>query len=132
MWRCTWSRNGGREENLDGGVRLHGRRHGSSFIHCPEHLDEILEKKTNNQNPTKGVSAMLVLTRKRCESVVVGHPNKLENMLKVTVLEINDESVTLGLETNKDFPVQPWEIWDRIQTAQPIAELEDGASIRRW
>lgn len=61
---------------------------------------------------------MLVLARKRCESVVVGRPHSFERMLKVTVLEIKNGSVLLGFEANPDFPVQSWEMWERICGSQ--------------
>lgn len=62
---------------------------------------------------------MLVLSRKQLESVVVGGANGLEQMLKVTVLEIHGERVRLGFEVNKDFPVHRWEVWERIRASGP-------------
>jgi len=41
---------------------------------------------------------MLVLSRKHCESVVVGDPDGVERLLKVTVLEIHGGRVRLGFE----------------------------------
>jgi carbon storage regulator CsrA len=58
---------------------------------------------------------MLVLTRKSQESVVVGRPSGIKNMLKVTVLEIKVGSVRLGFEADKDFPIHRWEIWQQIR-----------------
>ena len=58
---------------------------------------------------------MLVLSRKTQESVVVGGSDRVERMLKVTVLEINGGSVRLGFEINKDVPVHRWEVWERIR-----------------
>ena len=63
---------------------------------------------------------MLVLSRRNREAVVVGGPNSVERMLKVTVLEITSGKVTLGFEVNKDVPVHRWEVWERIRaSAQP-------------
>lgn len=59
---------------------------------------------------------MLVLTRKKEESVVVGDANGFEDMLKVTVLDIKGGSVRLGFEVNRDFPVHRSEVWERIRT----------------
>jgi len=75
---------------------------------------------------------MLILMRKRCESVVVGRPNGFERMLKVTVLEINGDNVLLGFETNNDFPVQSWETWERIRAPQTSAIPGDMTTNRRF
>jgi carbon storage regulator CsrA len=57
---------------------------------------------------------MLVLTRKNRESVVVGGSHALEQVLKVTVLEIRRGKVTLGIEGDRDVPVYRCELWDRM------------------
>jgi hypothetical protein len=49
---------------------------------------------------------MLVLSRKNRESVVVGRSHGVERLLKITVLEIHDGTVSLGFEAGDDFPVQ--------------------------
>lgn len=58
---------------------------------------------------------MLVLSRKSNESVVVGGPNGVERLVKVTVLGIRDGKVRLGFEADTDFPVHRWEVWERIR-----------------
>jgi carbon storage regulator len=55
---------------------------------------------------------MLVLSRKIEESVVVGDGCK--RLLKVTVLEIRNGAVKLGIEAEDDIPVHRAEVWDRI------------------
>ena len=60
---------------------------------------------------------MLVLSRKTEESVVVGEHGRFEPMLKVTVLEVNGERVSLGFEAGDDVPVHRWEVWERILTS---------------
>ena len=57
---------------------------------------------------------MLVLTRKRRESVVVGSSDGLERALKVTVLEVLGDKVRLGFEGPADVPVHRLEVWERI------------------
>ena len=57
---------------------------------------------------------MLVLSRKRQESVVVVGPGPLERMLKVTVLDIRAGEVKLGFDVDPDVPVHRAEVWDRI------------------
>lgn len=59
---------------------------------------------------------MLVLSRKSCESVVVGDPaGQLEQMLKVTVLEIGRGKVRLGFEGADHVHINRWEVWDQIR-----------------
>ena len=59
---------------------------------------------------------MLVLSRKRQESVVVGGSTGFERLLKVTVLEIRSGHVKLGFEVDTDVAVHRWEVWERINT----------------
>jgi len=60
---------------------------------------------------------MLVLARRSCESVVVGDPGgRIEEMLKVTVVEIGRGRVRLGFEVAGDVPVNRWEVWQRIHS----------------
>ena len=61
---------------------------------------------------------MLILSRKSCESVVVGDPiGRPGQMLKVTVLEIGTGNVRLGFEAPADIPVHRWEVWHRIRAS---------------
>jgi sRNA-binding carbon storage regulator CsrA len=46
---------------------------------------------------------------------VIGRPNGLECLLKVTVLGIQGTTVRLGFEARDDLPVRPWELWERIR-----------------
>jgi carbon storage regulator CsrA len=64
---------------------------------------------------------MLVLSRKQRESVVVGGPNGVERLLKVTVLEIHGGSVRLGFECDDNFPVNRCEVWERIRAGGRLA-----------
>ncbi len=57
---------------------------------------------------------MLVLSRKSLESVVVGGPGGVEQLLKVTVLEIKSDRVRLGFEADATIPVHRLEVWQRI------------------
>lgn len=57
---------------------------------------------------------MLVLTRRNREAVVVGAPDGLEQLLKVTVLEVKGNRVMLGIEGDRNVPVYRCEIWDRM------------------
>jgi carbon storage regulator len=58
---------------------------------------------------------MLVLARKKQQSVVVGGASSVEQMLKVTVLEICGGTVRLGFEADKTVAVHRHEVWERIR-----------------
>jgi carbon storage regulator CsrA len=75
---------------------------------------------------------MLVLSRKRQQSVVVGGPDSSERGLKVTVLEIGRGQVRLGFEAEGGLRVHRWEVWERIRAgtlpnAQPGGAVLPGA-----
>ena len=57
---------------------------------------------------------MLVLSRKKQESVMVGGCSGFERLLKVTVLEIRAGSVRLGFDASAEVPVHRAEVWERI------------------
>ena len=69
---------------------------------------------------------MLVLSRKSQEAVVIGGPDGLNRLLKVTVLGINGSNVKLGFEADADVPVHRSEVWERIngnrQASSPTEE----------
>jgi carbon storage regulator CsrA len=69
---------------------------------------------------------MLILSRKNCESVMIGDPaGGLERMLKVTVLEIGRGTVRLGFEVAGDVPVNRWEVLERIRAnARSLAPVK--------
>jgi carbon storage regulator CsrA len=66
-------------------------------------------------SPEYGGSAMLVLSRKSQECVVVGGSGGFDRMLKITVLEIGRGKVRLGFEADADVPVHRSEVWERIR-----------------
>ena len=69
---------------------------------------------------------MLVLSRKRLESVVVGGAVGFERLLKVTVLELKGNRVRLGFEADSSVSVHRWEIWQRIHGGgNPDSAMED-------
>ncbi|MGM0491056.1 MAG: carbon storage regulator, partial [Planctomycetota bacterium] len=57
---------------------------------------------------------MLVLTRKRQESVVIGGADGFAHLLNVTVLGISGGKVKLGFEVDASVPVHRAEVWERI------------------
>jgi carbon storage regulator len=58
---------------------------------------------------------MLILSRKSQEAVVVTGTDDVEQLLKVTVLEVRGSSVKLGFEAGKEVPIFRHEVWERIR-----------------
>jgi carbon storage regulator len=71
---------------------------------------------------------MLILTRKSQESVVVGDSGGLDQMLKVTVLDIRGRFVRLGFEAGRDVPIHRWEVWERMRDGGRSESLSDRPS----
>ena len=59
---------------------------------------------------------MLVLSRKNQESVVIGSPDSVECLIKITVIGISGARVKLGFEVDKEVPVHRWEVWEQIHS----------------
>jgi carbon storage regulator CsrA len=59
--------------------------------------------------------AVLILSRKSQQAVVVGAADGVEQLLKITVLEIYGGNVKLGFEAEANIPVHRWEVWERIR-----------------
>jgi carbon storage regulator CsrA len=77
--------------------------------------------------PIHGGFAMLVISRKNWESVVVGDPARaIEHALKVTVLEITKDRVRLGFEAADHIPVNRWEVWQKIHLDARDQDPEPG------
>ena len=68
---------------------------------------------------------MLVLSRKRLESVVVGGAVGFERLLTVTVLELRGDSVRLGFEVDSSVPVHRWEVWEKLR--RPTRQSSGGS-----
>jgi len=67
---------------------------------------------------------MLVLSRKKEESIVVEGTSIFGRVLKVTVLEIGNGHVKLGIEANEDVPIHRSEMWERIHGGVPATVAE--------
>jgi sRNA-binding carbon storage regulator CsrA len=57
---------------------------------------------------------MLVFSRRNHESIVIGGSKGFERLLKLTVIDVTDGTVKLGVDVADDIPVHPWEAWERI------------------
>ena len=62
---------------------------------------------------SKGDSPMLVLSRKKGESIVVN------NDITITVVEIRGDKVRLGIVAPKELPVHRQEVYDAIHGKLP-------------
>jgi carbon storage regulator CsrA len=68
----------------------------------------------------------MVISRKSNESVMVGGNDRCERLIKVTVLEIDGESVQLGFEVDPGVPVHRFEVWERYHNGVRRARLPEG------
>jgi carbon storage regulator len=67
-----------------------------------------LEKKRKPRDNLEGM-AMLVLSRKKNESIVIN------NDITIVVVEIRGDKVRLGVEAPKEIPVHRREVYDAIR-----------------
>jgi carbon storage regulator len=71
---------------------------------------------------------MLVLARKNRESVVISSAKDMQEMVRVTVLEVRGGTVKLGFEADDDIGVYREEVWERVraecQPANPALVVE--------
>ena len=72
---------------------------------------------------------MLLMSRKKQESVVIGTPFETRFQVRVTVLEISGKQVKLGFEAEGDVPIQRWELWQRIHGAEANAAFVTGHAV---
>ena len=70
---------------------------------------------------------MLVLTRKKLESIAIGGLDDAQPLLTVTVLEICGR-VRLGFEGDPSVFIHRSELWERIRTRGSPEERKEGAA----
>jgi carbon storage regulator CsrA len=83
-------------------------------------------ERTGRSITKNGGFAVLVLSRKSRESVVVGGTDGFHRLLKVTVLGIKGANVKLGFEVDPDIPVHRSEVWERINMGGRSSAVEQG------
>ena len=66
---------------------------------------------------------MLVLSRKRDESICVG------NDIRVTVVDLRGDKVRLGIEAPKEVPVHRREVYDAICGVSPTDTVSPGLPV---
>jgi carbon storage regulator len=71
---------------------------------------------------------MLVLARKNKESVVIGSPGAMLELVRITVLDVRAGKVKLGFAADVDVAVYREELWERLraesQAALPLPVVE--------
>lgn len=65
---------------------------------------------------------MLVLTRKKDESIVIN------NDIIITIVEVRGDKVRLGIVAPKDVPVHRQEVYEAIHGTKPLAAPQAGSS----
>ena len=68
--------------------------------------------------PREGVQPMLVLSRQRDESIIIG-----DNIV-ITVVDIRGDKVRLGIDAPKEIPVHRQEVYDAIQKENSRAQVD--------
>jgi len=71
---------------------------------------------------------MLVLTRKKLESIAIGGVNGGEPMVTVTVLDICGGKVRLGFNGDPSVFIHRSELWERIHTRAEPEERTNGVA----
>ena len=61
---------------------------------------------------------MAVLQRRKQESVMVAGPGGMEQLLKVTVMNVDGENVTLKFDVPAGVMVSSLEEWEQVQAAR--------------
>jgi carbon storage regulator len=64
---------------------------------------------------------MLILSRKSKESVVIGAADDMQELVRVTVLEVSGGTVKLGFEADDDVAVYREEVWERVRAESKAA-----------
>lgn len=63
---------------------------------------------------------MLVLTRKKAESIVVFRSDGQDSGIRIVVLEISKGIVKLGIEAPPDVAIHRMEVWERITESRAV------------
>jgi len=71
----------------------------------------------------EGVITLLVLTRKRNQSIIIG------DTIEVTVVEIRGDQVRLGIAAPKRVSVHRREVYDEIQQANQESRVSSKQSL---
>jgi carbon storage regulator len=70
-----------------------------------------------DRQPSHGQGAMLVLSRKKDESIVI------RDDIVVTVVEIRGDKVRLGIDAPKEVPVHRREVYEAIKESKRLDQV---------
>lgn len=73
---------------------------------------------------------MLVLTRKCQEVIVIGGSDDVDPTVKITVLEVGNGKVRLGIEAAENVPVHRLEVWERIRACTKSVPVPEATPVR--
>ena len=93
------------------------------FVHSVRKVHRITGSGCAVICPANGGYAMLVLSRKNDEAVVIGGSAGFERTITVKVVEIKNGRVRLGFQADADVPVHRLEVWERIRGETGLADL---------
>jgi carbon storage regulator len=69
---------------------------------------------------------MLVLARKSQQSVVIASTGDLQELVRVTVVEVGGGRVKLGFEASNDLTIHREEVWERVcGERETVAAMQD-------
>lgn len=74
---------------------------------------------------------MLLLTRKKQESVLIGAPGSTGVQVRVTVLGVSGKQVKLGFEADGEVSIQRRELWQRVHGTELSDSFAAGTSMAR-
>jgi carbon storage regulator len=86
-------------------------------IRKEENLQRAFRNRTEAVRASKGYTAMLVLSRKKDESIVIN------NDVVITIVEIRGDKVRLGIEAPKNVAVHRLEVYEAIHGHRPETQL---------
>jgi carbon storage regulator len=75
---------------------------------------------------------MLVLTRKSQQSVVIASSADLQELVRVTVVEVCGGRVKLGFQANDDLIIHREEVWERVCGERQRASLMQDAEPAQY
>lgn len=70
---------------------------------------------------------MLVLSRKKNESIIIGDQAKVGFEINIVIVEIRGDKVRLGVEAPKEIPVHRQEVYEAIKRSADQAVSQHNA-----
>ncbi len=75
---------------------------------------------------------MLELARKSSQSVVIAHSDDLQELVRVTVVEIVGNKVKLGFTTKNELAIHREEVWERVCGESAKSKLESEIELPKY